>query len=196
MTWVRWRSRGIYSAFQSSARCAARPTSGASLRPGRCTASGRGCRNPHHRRPCPASVPPQETGRLAFGSNDPAKPRSAPASAGRAAIASTNHPGPGPLRGKRRRGGAQRSPGLFTPPGSRLQAGLMRRVVPHRPAPRLPAGNREVSPGGLVLVQRLGARAVAPLPRHQYAPRAPLVPVRAPLRIGPPVRPLHAHLDY
>jgi len=35
---------------------------------------------------------------------------------------------------------------------------LVRRVVPHRPAPRLPAGNREVSPDGPVLVQRLGTR--------------------------------------
>ena len=38
------RSNGIYPAFRSSARCAARSTSGASSRPGRFTAPGRTAR--------------------------------------------------------------------------------------------------------------------------------------------------------
>ena len=44
MMWPICRGRGIYLAFQSSARCAARSTNGASLPPGRCTASGRAAR--------------------------------------------------------------------------------------------------------------------------------------------------------
>jgi hypothetical protein len=193
MTWVRWRSRGIYPAFQSSARCATRSTSGASLRLGRCPASGRaaGTRTIGGLAPRPDRRRKQaveRSGRTILQSQDlcPRQP------GGLRAHQLTTRSGD-------RRGGSVREasaavPGLFTPSGSRLRAWLVRRVVPHRPAPRLPAGDREVSPDGLVLVQRLGARAVAPLPGHQHAPRAPLVPVRAPLRIAPPVRPLHAHL--
>ena len=40
MMWLTCRGPGIYLAFQSSARCATRSTSGAYLPPGRCTASG------------------------------------------------------------------------------------------------------------------------------------------------------------
>ncbi len=192
MTWVRWRSRGIYPAFQSSARCATRSTSGASLRPDRCTASERaaGTRTTGGRGPRPDRRRRQaveRSGRPTLLSQDPG-PRQPGGPRAHQLITQV----PGSRWGKRAGGGAV--PRAFTPPGSRLRAWLMRWVVPHRPAPRCPAGNREVSPDGLVLVQRLGARAVAPLPRHQHAPRAPLVPVRAPLGVAPPVRPLHAHL--
>ena len=36
---------------------------------------------------------------------------------------------------------------------------------------RLPAGDREVSPDGLILVQRLGAPGTSPPPHHQHPAR-------------------------
>src|SRR5690242_20162472 len=70
---------------------------------------------------------------------------------------------------------------------------LVRRVEPHRLTPRLPAGDNEVPPDGLVRMQRLSARAQAPPPHNQRpAGPSPFVPVPAPLRIRP-TRPLHAH---
>jgi hypothetical protein len=107
-----------------------------------------------------------------------------PASTGSAVSAPANLPARGPLRRERRRGARALS---------RLRAWLVRRVVPHRPAPRLPAGDREVSPDSPVWMQHLGARAVALPPGHQHQPRSPLVPVPAPLGIGPPRRTPHSH---
>jgi hypothetical protein len=70
-------------------------------------------------------------------------------SAGRAASPSTNCQGPGTVaRGACAREAPPR-PGLHSS-NSRLRTRLVRRVVPYRPASRLPADDREVSPTGPV----------------------------------------------
>ena len=51
-----------------------------------------------------------------------------------------------------------------------------------------------MSPDGPVGMQPLGARTVTLLPGHQHQPRSPLVPVPAPLGVGPPRRTPHSHL--
>jgi hypothetical protein len=91
--------------------------------------------------------------------------------------------------GQTRDRGACRRPGAI----SLRLARLVWRVVPHRPASRLPARDREMPPDRLVRLQRLSARAQAPPPDHQRpAGPPPLVPVPAPLRVRP-ARPLHVH---
>jgi len=80
-TWVTPRSDGTHSAFQASARCAARSTSGASSRPGRCTAPGQTAK------PAPPAV--SGHARATAGNRRIARCRSNPNPPGRAAAGIT-----------------------------------------------------------------------------------------------------------
>ena len=85
---------------------------------------------------------------------------------------------------------------LRTRPACRGWAGAVARAsrfrvvpqpVPHRPAARRRVAVHDQVPWA-VLARGPRRRAVARHPRHRDQARPPLVPVRAPLRVAPPVR--------
>lgn len=69
----------------------------------------------------------------------------------------------------------------------------MTRAVPHRRASRLGAGDRQVPKAARLPVGSPHGRAIAAGEGHQHVAGRPLVPVRALLRVAPPVRPPHCH---
>jgi hypothetical protein len=82
-------------------------------------------------------------------------------------------------------GRAGRTKGRLTAGLNQVTVRLMRRAVPHRQAPGLPARHAQVT----VAPTRVGSAdrgAVTELKRHEHPARPPLMPVRAPLRIPPP----------
>ena len=70
---------------------------------------------------------------------------------------------------------------------------LAPRSVPHPPAPRRCRAVHRQMPRRPARTRRDRWAAVAQRPRHRDQARAPLVAVRAPLRITPPLRTMHHH---
>jgi hypothetical protein len=116
----------------------------------------------------------------------PPKPGGSARCVGLRRVPTTPEPRPGAPVRSRGDGGSRPMPG----PG--WAGRLVLRLIPGRPAARRLAVHRHM-PRGTRGAGRPGRGTVAQHPRNDDPARPPLVSVLAPLRVTPPLRPVHVH---